>query len=186
MPRLSAILAAATLGLAAATFAPAAYADDHAMMMEGGSATIGDLQLTGAWTRATPPAARAGGGYLKITNNGSKTDYLVSGSVDFAERVEIHEMSVINDVMKMRHLEDGLPVPPGETVALEPGSYHVMFMGMTEPLTEGKAVDVTLTFKNAGDVTIKMPVAKVGARSLAGDGGGMMHDHGNMDMQKSE
>ena len=197
MSRLSAILAAATLAVAAATLAPAAYAHDHAMMMEGGSATIGDLELKGAWTRATPPAARAGGGYLEITNNGSETDYLVSGSVDFAERVEIHEMSMVNDVMKMRHLEDGLPIPPGETVALEPGSYHVMFLGMTKPLTAGEAVDVTLTFKNAGDVTLKMPVAKVGARSLSGEGGQMMqhdhgnmdmkqHDHGNMDMQKSE
>ena len=186
--RAAALAAVLTIGGFAA--APATAGSHEKMMMEGGSANVGNLQLTGAWTRATPPAARAGGGYLMIKNTGSESDFLMAGSADFAKRVEIHEMAVVDDVMKMRHLADGLEVPAGKTVMLKPGGYHVMFMGLTEGLKQGAMVDVKLVFKKAGEVTVKMPVSAVGAKSLSGKSGAAMdhskmhhghdHDHANM------
>ena len=149
----------------------------------GGMATIGSIEVSEAWTRQTPPRARAGGAYARITNTGNEPDTLIAGSAPFAGRVEIHEMAVTDGVMTMRELEDGLPIPPGETVELRPGSFHIMLLDMTEPPVEGGTVPLTLVFERAGEVTVDLPVAAIGAASLSGEGGGMgdMMDHGSMD-----
>ena len=146
----------------------------------GGMATIGSIEVSEAWTRQTPPRARAGGAYARITNTGDESDTLIAASAPFAGRIEIHEMAVTDGVMTMRELEDGLPIPPGETVELRPGSFHVMLLDMTEPPTEGGTVPLTLVFERAGGVTVDLPVAAIGATSLSGESGGMM-DHGSMD-----
>jgi len=190
MSIISSIRGAATagllaIGLTAAVSATAFAHDQMKLMMEGGTATVGDLELTGAWTRATPPTARAGGGYLTIKNNGAEADTLVAGSVTFAKRTEIHEMAVIDNVMKMRELEAGLEIPAGGTAVLKPGGYHVMFMGLDTGLTQGDVVEVKLTFKKAGEVTIKMPVAAIGAKTLTGEAGKPM-DHSKMDHGKMD
>ncbi len=144
-----------------------------------GTARIGDLVLTQAWTRQTPPRAQAGGGYLTITNEGVEDDVLLGGSVGFADRVEIHAMSVTDGVMRMAGLPDGLTIPAGETVALEPGGYHVMFMAIAETPREGETVPVTLTFARAGDVTVAMPVSAIGGTSPFADGSHDAADHGS-------
>jgi uncharacterized protein YcnI/copper(I)-binding protein len=130
--------------------------------------TIGDLTLTAPFTRATLPNAPVAGGFLTITNTGVEDDRLVSVSVDFAKEGQIHEMAMEGDVMKMRQLADGLVIPAGETVTLEPGGYHLMFMGLTRALTEGETVPVTLTFEKAGEITIDLPVAGAAAEAPAG------------------
>lgn len=124
---------------------------------------LGDLILETPWTRATPPAAKVAGGYLTITNAGDAADRLVGGDAAFAERVEIHEMAMADGVMRMRPLEEGLAVAPGETVTLEPGGYHLMLMGLSAPLTQGETVEVTLRFAEAGEVTVTLDVAAIGA-----------------------
>lgn len=147
----------------------------------GGTATIGSIEVSEAWTRQTPPRARAGGAYARITNTGEEADVLIGGSAPFAGRVEIHEMAVTDGVMTMRELDDGLSIPPGETVELRPGSFHVMLLDINEPPVEGASVPVTLVFERAGEVTIDLPVAAIGATSLSGEGGGMSDmDHGSM------
>jgi periplasmic copper chaperone A len=133
--------------------------------------TIGDLEISGYWTRATLPNQRVGGGYLAITNTGSTDDRLVAVTSDATDRVEIHEMSMENDVMTMRLRPDGLPVPAGETVALEPGGYHLMFMDLVDGFAEGESVRATLRFEQAGDVTIELPVLP----ASAGRGGSHQH-----------
>ena len=143
--------------------------------------TIGDLAIEGAWTRQTPPRARAGGAYLTITNRGSVSDRLVSGEAAFAERVEIHAMSVTNGVMRMARLDDGLEIAPGETVQLEPGGYHVMLIGLApDALVAGGTAVVRLEFERAGEIEIALPVAPIGARSPVGGAMGSM-DHGSVD-----
>lgn len=144
--------------------------------------TVGDLTLTHSWTRATPPNAKAGGGFVEIVNTGSEDDRLVSASSGTAAKVELHEMAVVDGVMKMRPLKDGIAIPAGETVTLKPGGLHIMFMGLKEPFKEGTHVPVTLTFAKAGTVTIELDVSKMGAKSM--DHGHMDHsdmDHGDMD-----
>ncbi|WP_299480071.1 copper chaperone PCu(A)C [uncultured Roseibium sp.] len=135
----------------------------------------GDLTLSKTWTRATPPKAKAGGGFVEIVNSGSEADRLVAASSDVAAKVEIHEMSVTDGVMKMRELEDGIEIPAGETVTLQPGGLHIMFMGLNKSFEEGATVPVVLTFEKAGDVAIDLDVAKMGAKSM--DHGHKNHNH---------
>lgn len=136
----------------------------------------GDLVITQAWTRATPNGAKIGGGYLTIENKGTAADRLVSGSVDAAGKVEVHEMSMDNGVMKMRALDKGLTIEPGKTVKLAPGGYHLMMFDLKQPLKQGDKVPVTLEFEKAGKVTVSLDVQAVGAQAPAGGdhSGGMM------------
>ena len=136
----------------------------------------GDLTISKTWTRATPPKARNGGGFAEIKNTGSKADRLIAAASPAAKKVELHEMTVTDGIMKMREMEDGIDVPAGETVALKPGGLHIMFMGLNEPFKEGGTVPVVLTFEKAGDVEIVLDVNKMGAKGMAqGD-----MDHGKM------
>jgi copper(I)-binding protein len=128
---------------------------------------VGDLEIGHPWTRATPPGAKVGGGYLKITNTGKEVDTLVSGSLEAAGHIEIHEMAVTDGVMKMRPLDKGLDIAPGATVELKPGSYHVMFMDLKQPLVKGQMVKGTLEFKKAGKVNVEFQVDDLGADHAA-------------------
>lgn len=141
-------------------------------------ATVGDITVRDAWTRATPPNAMAGGGFLIITNNGASDDKLVAASAPVTERTELHEMAVIDGVMKMREMEGGIPVPAGATVELKPGGLHVMFMDIKQPLKEGETLPITLTFEKAGTVTVDMPIAKIGAKEMNHDMHGGAGGHG--------
>jgi len=131
---------------------------------------LGDLLIQAPWARATPAGAKVGGAYLKISNNGAQPDRLVGGSLTGAREVEVHEMSTSNNVMKMRHLKDGLEIKPGQTVELKPGGYHLMLTGLSDGLKQGQKVKGSLTFEKAGTVEVEYAVAPVGAAT-----GGHMH-----------
>ena len=122
------------------------------------SYTVADLVITNVRAGATVPKAPVAGGYMVIKNNGSGPDFLVGGHAAFSGDVQIHEMKMQGDVMKMRELADGLEIPAGGEVVLKPGGYHVMFMKLTEPLSEGENRKVTLIFKNAGSVKVEFAV----------------------------
>jgi copper(I)-binding protein len=91
MKRIAILLSAAVLGLSSSFVA----ADDY---------KLGSLEIAHPYARATPPNAPVSGGYMVIRNTGAEADRLISGTAGFAKRVEIHEMSMENDVMKMREL----------------------------------------------------------------------------------
>lgn len=133
---------------------------------------VGEIKITAPWSRATPAAAKVAGGFMVIENAGKESDFLVGGSLVRSGRVEIHEMAIVNDVMKMRELAEGLEIKPGEKVTLKPGSYHVMFMDLNQPLKEGDNVEGTLVFKKAGTVAVSY---KVGAMGTKGGGHGDGH-----------
>jgi copper(I)-binding protein len=130
---------------------------------------VGTLVIEAPWTRATPGGARVGGGYLKITNTGAESDRLLGGSLPIAAAVEVHQMSMTDGVMKMRKLEGGLEIKPGQTVELKPGGYHLMFIGLRQGLQQGQPVKGTLRFEKAGSVELEYRVEPIGARS--GEGG---------------
>ena len=124
---------------------------------------VGDITVAAPWTRATPGSAKVAGGYLKVTNSGTAVDKLVGGSTDIAGRVEIHEMATTNGVMRMRPLDAGLEIKPGQTVELTPGGFHMMFMGLKRQLKQGETVKAKLQFEKAGTVEVTFNVNAVGA-----------------------
>jgi copper(I)-binding protein len=142
---------------------------------------VGDLVISQPWSRATPGGAKVAGGFLTIENKGTSADRLVAGTADVAGKVEIHEMAMDNGVMKMRPLDKGLPIEPGKTVTLMPGSYHIMLMDLKGALKEGDKVPVTLQFEKAGKVQVTLDVAGVGAKAPGDTGGSMMKGQGKMD-----
>lgn len=150
------------LALAATfAFATVAFAMSHEVK-------VGDLTLNHPWARATAPGAPVSGGFMKIVNAGAASDFLVGGSAEFADKVEIHEMFMEGDVMKMRPVEGGIEVPAGGEVELKPGGYHVMFIGMKKQLVVNTYEKAKLVFKNAGEVEVEFAVEEMKA-------GGMDH-----------
>ena len=132
------------------------------------NAKVGSLQIENAYTRATVPGQMAAGGFMKIENKGG-VDLLVSASSPVAGEVQLHEMAMEGNVMKMRQVKD-IPVPAGGAVELKPGGMHLMFMNIKAPLAAGETVPVKLKFAKAGEVEVKFPVNAMGAH-----GGAMKH-----------
>lgn len=107
---------------------------------------------------ATPPGALSAGGYLTISNTGETDDKLIGGSTSVAGVTEVHEMKMVDDVMKMRHMHYGLTIPAGETVELMPGGLHIMFMQLNESFTEGQPFKTSLEFAQAGTVVVDVQI----------------------------
>ena len=124
---------------------------------------LGSLEIDHPWSRATAPTAKSGGGYLVITNKGTTPDRLIAARSNTADKVEIHEMTMDNNVMRMRELPKGLEIPPGQTVTLKPGGFHVMFMNLKAPFAKGAKIPVTLVFEKAGSVDVDFLVQDIGA-----------------------
>jgi len=100
-----------------------------------------------AWCRPAAAGARAVGCY--VTLQSAAEDRLVGAESRTGQRVEIHTMTMDGGVMRMRQLEDGLPLPAGETTVLKPGADHLMLIGPTAALDEGGEVTLTLNFEKA-------------------------------------
>lgn len=140
--------------------------------------TLGELKIGHPWAKPTITGAKVGGGFMKITNEGKTDDRLVSVTVvpEIAGTVQLHEMKMENDVMKMREVEGGIAVPAGQTVELKPGGLHVMFMEIPKPLVDGDKFKATLKFEKAGTVDVEFMVQK----PKEGDMGNMNMGNGNM------
>jgi periplasmic copper chaperone A len=134
---------------------------------------LGQLVIEAPWARATPQGAQVGGGYLKITNTGKEADHLIGGSLPVATSVEVHQMTMSDGVMKMRKMDHGLEIKPGQTVELKPGGSHLMFNGLREGLKPGQTLTGTLQFEKAGSIEVEFHVAPIGAKG--GETGGHMH-----------
>jgi periplasmic copper chaperone A len=133
----------------------------------------GPLEIDHPWSRATPKGAKVGVGFLTIKNTGTAPDRLVSGTSAAAGKLEIHEMSMDNGVMKMRPVPAGIEIKPGETVELKPGSFHIMMMDLKEPIERGKPLKALLTFEKAGPVEVEFTVVAPGASPAAAAPAGM-------------
>ena len=124
---------------------------------------LGSLEISQPWARATAPTAPAGGGYLVITNKGTTPDRLVSASSPAAQTVQVHEMKMEGNIMRMREVDHGMEIAPGATVKLAPGGFHLMMMGLKEPFKQGATVPVTLVFEKAGRIDVELAVGSIGA-----------------------
>ncbi|MFN3933888.1 MAG: copper chaperone PCu(A)C [Parvibaculum sp.] len=129
------------------------------------SGESGALEVRDAWARAS--ATQTSAAYLVIENKTGEADTLLEARSPVAERVEIHDMTMEDMVMRMRRL-DALPVGAGESVELAPGGTHIMLIGLFAPLEEGASVPLTLVFEKAGEIETEAPVRAAGS---AGHGG---------------
>ena len=131
-----------------------------------------ELTVADPWVRSNPNGM--GAAYMTISS--PEDDQLVAAAVDpeIAGTVEVHEVVMEDGAMRMREVA-GIPLPAGETVALEPGGYHVMLLDMPAVLAPGTEVDVTLTFASGAETTVTAVVREDTPE------GGMEMDHGGMD-----
>jgi len=129
---------------------------------------LGNLHIDHPWARPTPGGAKNGAAYFVIRNDGQKPDVLIAAGANVSERIELHEHINDNGVMKMREVAGGIRVGAGETVKLEPGGYHVMFLGLKQPLKEGEQFPLSLTFKEAGTVEVMVKVEQKAGKGSHG------------------
>jgi copper(I)-binding protein len=134
-----------------------------APVTSGPAIALGDLEITGAFSRATLPNAPVGAGYLVLTNKGPSDDRLVSATSPLAGVTQIHTMKMDGDVMKMNALADGVVIPAGGSVTFAPGGNHIMFMKLTQSLVEGTRIPVTLSFEKAGTIEVEFEVGAINA-----------------------
>jgi len=147
--------AALALALAGAVTVPAALADHkpgHDAQPAAG------VTVRQPFANPTMPGATVGAGYMQLVNAGRNQVVLVSATSPVAAKVEFHSMSMDGNIMRMREITGGIPIPPGGTVNFVPGGMHIMFVGLTQRLAPGSTVPLTLTFNGAPQVTLQMPV----------------------------
>ena len=142
--------------------------------------TVGAIEIGNPWARATPKGAPVGGAYMTITNKGAEADRLIGISSPVASKLEVHQMTMDKGVMSMRPVPGGLEIKPGQTVMLNPESFHVMLMGLKQPLTQGERIKATLDFAKAGKLDLEFVVESMGAQAPSGAAPAAM-DHGAMD-----
>lgn len=123
-----------------------------------------------AWVRATVPQQKATGLFARITS--AQGGRLVAASSPLAGVVEIHEMAMDGNVMRMRALPAGLALPAGKAVKLEPGGYHVMLLDLKGQARDGDMVPVTLVVEDKDGrketLEIKAAVRPLGAAAPMG------------------
>ena len=133
-----------------------------ALVLAASTAIAADLEISGAFMRASPKMANSGAGFLTVTNTGPQDDRLIAAEAGVSKTVELHTHEKDGDIMRMRRVEF-IAVPAGGAAQLRPGGDHVMFINLHKPLKEGDMVPVTLVFEKAGRKQIDMPVLSVGA-----------------------
>ena len=122
----------------------------------GGSG--GSIKVSDAWARPSMGMDRAGAAYLVISNEGDEGDVLLGASSPAAATVEVHETTMDADGAMVMQPVGSLEIPAGETVRLEPGSYHLMLIELTGELTVGGEIEITLSFENAGEIMVSAEV----------------------------
>jgi len=136
--------------------------------MAAQSAWAANLSVTDAWARATMPGQKVSGAYMQLQSDADAR--LVSASSPAVPRVEVHEMKMDGDVMRMREVKS-IELPKGKTVSLEPGGYHIMLMNLTKPIAAGEVIPLTLVVESGG----KRQTIEVKAEARAPGSGAMSH-----------
>lgn len=139
-----------------------------------------DIVVSKPWARASAGMASAGAAFMAIYNDAKTDDTLVAAKADVSKRIELHTHTMVEGVMQMREVEGGIPLPASGTQMLEPGGYHVMFMGLNAPLKEGSTFPLTLSFKSGAEVTVDVEVLAASAMGNMGHSA-MPMDHKPME-----
>lgn len=144
-----------SLFLCALAISVSAYAQEY---------DLGSLHISHPYARATVPGQPGGGAFLSIENKGKEADKLIGVSSSVAKNSEIHTMSMDGNVMKMREVGE-IDLPPASTVDMKPGhGYHIMLMGLSQPLKAGDKFPLTLTFRKAGKIEVSVIVTDLSGK----------------------
>jgi len=135
-----------------------------------------EVSVSAPWVRGVVTGQTDTGAFMVLKS--SQTTELVKADSPVAKLVQIHEMKMDGDMMQMRPVK-GVALPEGKDVALRPGGYHVMLMGLTKPLIKGELVPITLTFKDKDGKTESVEV-KAEVRDLTAQGQPGMMNHMKM------
>jgi copper(I)-binding protein len=126
---------------------------------------LGSLHIGHPYARATVPGQPGGGAFLSIENKGKEADKLIGVSSSVAKSTEIHTMAMDGNVMKMREVGE-IDLPPASTVDMKPGhGYHVMLIGLNQPLKAGDKFPLTLTFQKSGKIEVSVVVTDLSGKS---------------------
>jgi len=126
---------------------------------------IGKLVIHHPWIRQPIGSASVAAGYTTIDNTGTEDDTLLSVTVEDVPVVQIHQMKMDGETMKMGELKDGLVIPAGKSVELKPKSYHIMMMNLKSAYDIGELVNGTMTFAKAGTVKLDFEVVRPDAEA---------------------
>ena len=126
-------------------------------------ARTGDIENEHAWSRVSVSIDRPGVVNLTIRNSGAADDVLTGITTTVADMAMLHETVVADGIASMPHVLS-VPVPAGGTIALEPGGFHAVLIGLTGTLEKGATFPVTLTFRPAGAVTVDVESPGMGAK----------------------
>lgn len=135
----------------------------------------GHVQIDHPWSRPTPPGVTMGVGYMVINNHGDQAATLVSASSPRAGHVSIHQSKMEDGVMRMLALKDGLVIPAGESVALEPSGYHLMLEQLNSALVADERVPLTLSFDGGRKIEVELTVGDMD--NLESEPGHHNHHH---------
>ncbi|CAN7429464.1 copper chaperone PCu(A)C [Acidovorax sp. LjRoot66] len=128
------------------------------------SAANAQVTVKDAWVRATVPQQQATGAFMQLS--AAKDSKLVSASSPLTPVVEVHEMAMQDNVMRMRQIP-AVELPAGKAVDLKPGGYHVMLLDLKQQVKEGDTVPITLVFEGKDgkreSMEIKAPVRALNA-----------------------
>ena len=129
-----------------------------------------NVSVTDAWARATMPGQKVSGAYMQIQSDADAR--LLGASSPAVPRVEVHEMKMDGDVMRMREVK-AIDLPKGKTVSLEPGGFHIMLMNLPQPIAAGDVIPLILTVESGG----KQQTIEVKAEARGVGNAMPMHHH---------
>jgi copper(I)-binding protein len=128
-----------------------------AAALAAAAASAGELSVTGAWSRSTPPGAKVGVVYFTLKNDTKKSDRLLKLSTPVAAGVEVHRTEVLDGIARMREVAV-LHVDAGQTLEFGPGGLHVMLTGVRRPLAAGTTFELEMLFEVAGPRKVRVEV----------------------------
>ena len=126
------------------------------------AATRGSIEIHHPWARQSSETPEQAGGFFVITNSGAEPDRLTGAISPAAEKVEIHAIKVTGGNIGMRPRADGLALPAGVTLTLQPRGYHLLLLGLRTPPVPGASLPVTLILERAGSIDVELLVEAPG------------------------
>ena len=138
---------------------------------------LGKLGISNVWARATPGRSRTAAVYIeKISNYGQQVDSLIGIRSPIVGRISIHKTIIEAGIAKMRPVK-ALEIHAGRSVSLKPSGFHVMLVGLQQPLMEGSKFPMVLEFKTAGKIKVVVEVKQIGSSGAATTGHKKKHHH---------